>query len=64
MGQGYTNIYIHTYIYIYIGAVVVYGTGIDILAAVGGLIKNNVPPTLISLVIPGTELEVYIYLFA
>jgi hypothetical protein len=39
------------------GAVVVYGSGIDVLAAVGGLIKNNIPPTLISLVIPGTELE-------
>lgn len=39
------------------GAVVVFGSGIDALAAIGGLIKANVPPTLISLVIPETELE-------
>jgi hypothetical protein len=39
------------------GGVVVFGSGMDALAAVGGLIKNNVPSRLISLVIPETELE-------
>jgi hypothetical protein len=39
------------------GGVVVFGSGMDALAAVGGLIKNNVPSRLISLVISETELE-------
>lgn len=39
------------------GAVVVFGSGMDALAAVGCLIKNNVPSRLISLVISDTELE-------
>lgn len=37
--------------------VVVYGSGLSAIAAVSGLVKNNVPPDLISLVIPEGELE-------
>lgn len=37
--------------------VIVYGSGLSAIAAVCGLIKNNVPPDLISLVIPEGELE-------
>ena len=40
-----------------VGAVVVFGSGMDALAAVGGLIKNNVPPRLIFLVIAEAEME-------
>ena len=36
---------------------VVFGSGTDALAAIGGLIKNNVPSAKISLVIPEIELE-------
>ena len=39
------------------GGVVVFGSGTDALAAIGGLIKNNVPSAKISLVIPEIELE-------
>jgi hypothetical protein len=37
--------------------VVVYGSGLSAIAAISGLIKNNVPPNLITLVIPEKELE-------
>ena len=37
--------------------VVVYGSGLSAIAAISGLIKNNVPPNLITLVIPEEELE-------
>jgi hypothetical protein len=36
---------------------VVYGSGLSAIAAVSGLVKNNIPPHLITLVIPEEELE-------
>lgn len=37
--------------------VVVYGSGLSAIAAISGLMKNDVPPNLITLVIPEEELE-------
>lgn len=39
------------------GAVVVFGSGIDALAAIGGLIKSGIPASLISLATPEIEFK-------